>query len=264
MLTKTIGQLSAATVISDTDLMEIEQSGQSKSSTIALLRTKSGYQLLSATVSTTLTTVTITTTTGVINVIIPAAYMISGATTGASSLVTVTSGTGQTAIIPLYPNGSTITPRMFVGTIYIDSAGNCGFTETIPSVYADMWLNSAGGITCNTTTPIPYTDIYQDTHGGCTTGAGAKYTCKVAGRYKINASSYHPVTANWEAVYKNNSEYMRLMYVQGTIINSGSLELNLAVGDYIDIRPVASLAIAGAATRTLCETWIQITRIGNI
>lgn len=39
MLTKTIGQLSAATVINDADLIEIEQSGASKYGTVAMLET---------------------------------------------------------------------------------------------------------------------------------------------------------------------------------------------------------------------------------
>jgi hypothetical protein len=260
MLTKTIGQLSTATSILNTDLIEIEQSGISKSSTMQLLRSQIAVPLLSATATTTLTTVTISSTVGVINVVIPVKYMIADAGTGVSAIVTVTTGTGATAIIPLYPEGTTITPRIFIGTIYVDDSGNCGFTETIPTVCAEMWLNST--TTASTIVPIQYNSIYKDTHGGCTTGAAAKYTCKVSGRYLIKFMASSTAAASQYYIYKGGILFALCGYCLNTFPATCSREIDLIAGEYIDIRPTGSISMTGAAAYADCFNWVQITRVG--
>lgn len=124
---KTVSQLDAATSLNLTDVLEISQSGASKKTTISEFSAslKTATELLSAQVTTTSTVITLANTPGIYNVVIPSAYMTANCATGVSAIVTVTTGTGATVIIPLCPKGDGLFSGNFYTSINIDSVGNC-------------------------------------------------------------------------------------------------------------------------------------------
>jgi hypothetical protein len=129
---KTIGQLYAdhpASSLAFTDLIEVEQGGLSKGSTLEKVAIAGVINPLVAVASAN-TTYTIATGERIQTCIIPKAYLL--ASTTASVLLTITTGVGgkETVVIPISGSGDTIDSPSLMFNIYIDSTGN---------VYSEAW-----------------------------------------------------------------------------------------------------------------------------
>jgi hypothetical protein len=115
-----------------------------------------------------------------------------------------------------------------------------------------------------------------DSHGGVTTGASWKFTAQIAGLYSVKSSIYFASSAAWGAgeasvlyLYKNGAlyDYLSILWAQTAITmsawDSGTSEVYLNAGDYIDVRldqnSGSSIALqAGAGLNR-----IEINKVGN-
>lgn len=102
--------------------------------------------------------------------------------------------------------------------------------------------------TVGANTAIPYDTIMYDNSGSFTSGTGAKFTAPVAGVYKVS-TEVTSSSASTLQLYKNGSLYSYLVTYPNTQSPlSGTCDIKLNAGDFIDIRPAGSSAytIAGA------------------
>jgi hypothetical protein len=142
--------------------------------------------------------------------------------------------------------------------LVIEKAG--GARQETPMVYATMWLNANTSVSANAV--IPYTSVLEDSHSCLTTGASARFTCKIPGRYAVKGFVYNVTAASDYVIYKNGSLYGKMAFCSTTTKGTGSIELSLSANDYIDCRPNVTGTNQGNASFPLTESWLQITRIG--
>lgn len=94
------------------------------------------------------------------------------------------------------------------------------------------------------------TKIY-DTAGAVTTGSNAwKFTAPVSGKYHVAVTISVSLSAQAWAVYKNGTLYkylFRLTTVNGQIM-SGSVEVDMAAGDFVDVRLDTATATGDASS----------------
>lgn len=122
------------------------------------------------------------------------------------------------------------------------------------------------GANQTTSTQINFGTLVYDTHGAVTTGVGAwKFTAPMNGKYLITGFMAATSGSVHISLYKNNSIFVgTLAYlVSGSAVTSISGVINLLAGEYIDLRPNASVTIVGGTLATTNTGSIQITRIGN-
>lgn len=158
-----------------------------------------------------------------------------------------TYSTNVTATVPAtFASGDSI--EVF-GKIPISGWSSCVQTSSTTDtriVVAKMTISTATTITTSAAV-IPFDAVSFDTHGGCTTGASAKYTCRVAGYYRVSGKFLSAASTVAQAmafgVYKNTvataANFAREDKDSTTSSRfscSGSEIVQLNVGDYIDIR----------------------------
>jgi hypothetical protein len=140
-------------------------------------------------------------------------------------------------------------------------------TSSPVTVAASYWASA--NTTSNSTTPFNFDSKEYDTHNAVTTGSNWKYTCQVAGLYRVTffingAASVNPASFN---IYKNGNPYKTIAYSPNPASNTvdGAAPVRLAVGDYIDLRVGISstAATGGASLATLMVSWIAIEKIGD-
>jgi len=135
-------------------------------------------------------------------------------------------------------------------------------SEIPPVVAASMGLTTAISVTANTA--IPYATLLEDTHNCLTLGTGAKFTCKVRGRYLVNGPCYGSTVSAHLRLYKNGVVVNRVGY---WLTNSAETMfhhvITLEVGDYIDLRPSTTNNMTGYSADNGYANMVQITRIGS-
>lgn len=95
--------------------------------------------------------------------------------------------------------------------------------------------------TTDTSNPVNYDFQIWDTHAAVTTGATTwKFTAPVSGFYRVSVGGYSNSTGVTLRLYKNGVLYSALFTISTSLYLNGSLDVQLASGDYIDIRGSAS------------------------
>lgn len=104
--------------------------------------------------------------------------------------------------------------------------------------------------------PINFATKVEDTHGAVTTGASWKFTAPISGLYSVTALQ-NANGAHYYRVYKNGvaDDYLSGAPSANYMI-SGKAQIRLNAGEYIDVRPDASVI-------TQSVTYITIERISG-
>ena len=104
-----------------------------------------------------------------------------------------------------------------------------------------------------------------DTHGAVTVGVGAwRFTAPISGKYLItgfigNGTSINAVID----LFVNGSLERKAIHTTASGIISFSTTIHLLAGQFFDLRPAASMTVAGSASNDIARSRIDITRIGN-
>lgn len=145
-------------------------------------------------------------------------------------------------------------------------------SETVTAKYN---TNAGQSIDTATNEVVDFEDKLWDSHGAVTVGASWKFTAPVSGTYSVaaganyTAASFAASTQLKLMLYKNGAEDSRLdglspsatASVQVTL--SGSTNVKLLAGDYIDVRTSHGEAAARALHSTATLNSISIDRVGN-
>lgn len=112
-------------------------------------------------------------------------------------------------------------------------------TEKIQAVY-----KIASGVSTGTSSPIDFATKVTDTHSAVTTGASWKFTAPAAGTYLITATLAISAGTAEIRVYKNGSDGGLVLFdANATYSLSGSAQIDLVAGDYIDLRSASSVTL---------------------
>jgi len=109
------------------------------------------------------------------------------------------------------------------------------------------------------TTQINFGTKLYDTHNAVTTGASWKFTAPMPGKYRVSAMVVGS-SGIGVSLFKNGSVFTLLF--SRMVYGSGSYEIDLLAGDYIDLRPASSATINGGSVTAGDISQIQISRIG--
>lgn len=144
-----------------------------------------------------------------------------------------------------------------------------------PNVYASYRTAAGQSIANNPIPPVivDFGTIDEDPLSAVTTGAAWKFTAPFAGRYGVNAAILYSSATGWAdteagyiALYKNGALYRYLhrrdSYGSASAVFmmlSGMTTVQLAVGDYIDVRAFqnsgAALTLLNDATFNYVDIW---------
>ena len=138
----------------------------------------------------------------------------------------------------------------------------------VHAVVARYSTNAAQSIADSTVTIVDFEDVSYDTDSAVTTGAAWKFTCPTGygGYFSVIAMIQFASTAAWAAgealglyIFKGGVQYSTIYYDEAGSATTryrqapGSDAVNLADGEYIDIRVVqvsgGALALHNVATR---------------
>jgi hypothetical protein len=145
-------------------------------------------------------------------------------------------------------------------------------TETIKARYTST---SGQSISNGVTVIVDFPTKSSDSHGSVTTGASWKFSPSSPGTFSVKAAiiyasgSFAAGSAPSLYLYKNGSFYstLQMKQVDATFTGrqglSGSDEIELQVGDYIDVRTSHSESSARSLTTTAGDNRISIIRVGN-
>jgi len=129
------------------------------------------------------------------------------------------------------------------------SSNTVSSADTATNVVAARAFKTANAST-TLNTQINFDSVVYDTNGAITTGAGTwKFTAPVTGYYRF---SWYILgsTTGYLAAYKNNAAYTFVGYFSTTDnITTGSNEIQLNAGDYLDLRPGTTQTITGNASQ---------------
>lgn len=112
------------------------------------------------------------------------------------------------------------------------------------------------------TTQINFGVRVYDTHGAVTTGASWRFTAPVSGRYRVTfrlggSSNIHFI------IYKNGTLFRYIARTETPGYATGSREIELLAGEFLDIRPLSSSTVNGNADPANVDaSSIEISRIG--
>ncbi len=140
-------------------------------------------------------------------------------------------------------------------------------------IMARYSTTAAQGIPTSSDTIVNYGTISYDTHGLVTVGASWKFITPLTGKYQITAADEWSAAAwvqtgtAYLRLYKNGSadNYMPLTYIptSGTysLCVSGSTDISLSQGDYIDVRAAKSAGATFSFSSTAASNWVVIKKI---
>lgn len=170
--------------------------------------------------------------------------------------------------------GETVTA---LGDLTFDENVNCQwhtFEVTVPSIVTGLVLAghsmvSAASSGTTADTIINFETSEWDNYSAVTTGASWKFTAPLGGKFAVSAAvtlstpaSGHHLKVN---IFKNGTLYKRLGSTQlsssvteGNICVSGTAIVDLAQGDYIDLRQTSS---ANLSYNTGADTYVSVTEI---
>lgn len=132
-------------------------------------------------------------------------------------------------------------------------------TDTVAASY---WCSA--NVSASTTQPINFDSKEFDLTNSVTVGSGWKFTCPVSGTYNVAGLTAIVGGTSNILIYKNGSVY-KMLYQSNVTGNygSGSTNIKLNAGDYIDLRPDGAKTIYGGALNTALTATISIVRVGN-
>lgn len=146
----------------------------------------------------------------------------------------------------------------------------------LPGNVAAFYTTAAGqNIANNTVTVIDYGTQVIDTAAAVTTGASWRFTAPIAGNYLVAAKVLYSGSTGWAdtefmllSVYKNGSLYGHLSrsdnYSSASSVLlgiNGVLIVNLAAGEYIDIRTQHTNGAALALLASAVHNHVSIVRV---
>ena len=104
-----------------------------------------------------------------------------------------------------------------------------------------------------------------DTHGAVTVGVGAwRFTAPISGKYLITGFIGNGTSVNAVIdLFVNGSLERKAIHTTASGIISFSTTIHLLAGQFFDLRPAASMTVAGSASNDIARSRIDITRIGN-
>jgi hypothetical protein len=174
---------------------------------------------------------------------------------GATNLLTtcVNKQLGADASFNIYSSG-----------YFVINASKSPSLVTIPSqqtVAASYWLSAS--FAASTTIPINFDSIEFDTHGAATTSPTAwKFTAPSTGFYTTEVFVSGSGTAPTFNIYKNGTIYKPISFHATGSVGTGSTNIKLVKGDFIDIRPSISSTLVGGSLSTT-QTRISIIKAGG-
>jgi hypothetical protein len=116
----------------------------------------------------------------------------------------------------------------------------------------------ATGVSASTVTPWNAATRVYDTHSAVTTGSGWRFTAPISGIYRIGFHVYSGASTSNNNVYKNGTldgfVQTSLAATAGAI---GTYSISLVAGDFIDVRPDASV------TSSTFNGQISVERVAN-
>lgn len=170
-----------------------------------------------------------------------------------------------------------------VGTSVVDTNGYYSFefsvpilgwgtsqvlsTDTDTRVVSATYFVSSASLAVSANSQINFDTKVSDTHGAVTTGSGWKFTAPIPGKYKVSPTSlYSSGTASRLTVYKNGFIVANfgVMGTAGGQVSyaSGSINLDLVAGDYVDCRVTNATTLSGSSS-TPYDTFISIERLSS-
>jgi len=112
------------------------------------------------------------------------------------------------------------------------------------------------------TTQINFGAKVYDTHNAVTTGAGWRFTAPKSGKYAVKIKIVGSANINF-AIYINGILFLPLARSEAGGYASGSRDLTLLKGEYIDVRPNSSSTVTGNVDVTNVDaSSIEISSIG--
>jgi hypothetical protein len=106
--------------------------------------------------------------------------------------------------------------------------------------------------TSDASNPLDFPTKVIDTHGAVTTGAAWKFTCPIAGKYRVSIVVGQTSTNIGIYAYKNGVLNAYLTDNASDKFSSGSTIVDLIPGDYIDVRFSASRTTYASAAQNIC------------
>jgi hypothetical protein len=179
-----------------------------------------------------------------------------GATT-AVMVIYESTATGQIANVTqaapfTFNSGDTIQVSFAVPIVGLSSSVQMSDSADTRILAAKYTLAVSTSITSGS--PINFATKVEDTHGAVTTGAAWKFTAPISGLYSVTALQ-NANGAHYYRVYKNGvaDDYLSGAPASNYMI-SGKAQIRLNAGEYIDVRPDASVT-------TQSVTYITIEKI---
>lgn len=172
-----------------------------------------------------------------------------------------TAGGSGSQIIPDLKAGDTISIRSNVSQTFAARVDDTFCISRIsgPSAIAASEIvaakyNLAAASSITNGSQINFSTKIEDTHGAVTTGASWKFTAPIAGLYSISTLQNANAAHNYQ-LYKNGvaGDYLSGAPVANYLL-SGRTQIRLNAGDYIDVRPDATVT-------TQSVTYISINKL---
>ena len=161
-----------------------------------------------------------------------AADLTASQATSVLSVMTGDSGLGGVkGLVPAPAAGDAAASKFLKadGTWAVSGGGGGG--TTIVARYFD-----STGVTANTVTPFNFQTLNYDNTSAVTTGGNWKFTASVTGFYSVKLVILTSVTCAIN-IWKNGTVNSQLCQIGANLAGSGSTDIQLNAGDYIDIRP---------------------------
>lgn len=149
------------------------------------------------------------------------------------------------------------TGEYFIQLVRVSGPQTITATETIRASYYASANKSA-----STSAPIDFDTRIEDTHLAVTVGSNWKFTAPAPGVYRGHTLTTVSGTAVNYYIYKNGTKINNHgHHVSGGVAQS-PFEIRLLAGDYIEIRPGASVTVIGGASNADSVAQFTVMRVG--
>lgn len=165
-------------------------------------------------------------------------------------------------------SGPTVDELSTDGTL-ADNSDTAVPTEKAVKAYVDDYVyafckkGSAQSLTKNSATVIDFDNVVTDTDCAVTTGSGWKFTAPEDGIYRV-CMGYHmnsPSDTSNSNLFKNGSHFVRLGGQNDNRLSSGSIDIKLDQGDYIQVKVTSTYQNSSIHTAYSANlTWISVTK----
>lgn len=126
-----------------------------------------------------------------------------------------------------------------------------GPSQIVPSEVVTASYYMSANATVSAGAQINFDSKEEDSHSAVSVGASWKFAAPRPGTYNIEVSGgLSAAGTGYIQIYKNNALYKWIGYFTGSTVHTGTTLIKLNAGDYIDIRPSASLPAIGGTLST--------------